>query len=213
MASLLLVGLSYAEVPDSYQNSGSNNISYDLAAKFYAGVNLGYSALTDNTVNIAGNSTSLNNDRFAVGFFGGYKFNDYISIEANVERFGNLKDKGKTSTFPLAYNASLYQLSIDGILGYPIHTGFEYTVSVYGKAGYGVNMTDYYYNANDGAVIRSGSTIKGAYNIGLGLNVDLRSNFSTRIGYTYYQTHYPLPNFGNNHGAHVMLWDLYYNFS
>ncbi|MCB1827673.1 MAG: outer membrane beta-barrel protein [Coxiellaceae bacterium] len=213
VSSLLLAGLTYADVPDRYQNSGSNNISYDLPSKFYAGINLGYSALTDNTVTIAGNSTRLNSDGFAWGFFGGYKFNDYISIEANALRLGELKDKGSSSAFPLAYNASLYQLSLDGILSYPIHAGYQYTLSVYGKAGYGVNITDYHYNANNGAVTKSGNSIRGAYNVGLGLNVDLRSNISARIGYTYYQTHYPLPGCGSNHGAHVVSLGLYYNFS
>ncbi len=213
IASLLLVGLAYAEGPDRYQNSGSNNISYDLPSKFYAGVNLGYSALTDNTVTISGSHTSLDSHGFALGFFGGYKFNETISIEANAMRLGKLKDKGGSSAFPLTYNASLYQLSLDGILSYPIHSGYQYTLSVYGKAGYGVNITDYHYNANNGAVTQSGNSIRGAYNVGLGLNVDLRSNVSARISYTYYKTHYPLPGFGSHHGAHVVSLGLYYNFS
>ena len=213
ISGMLLMAQAYADVPDPYQNSGSNNISYDLASKFYAGLNLGYSAFTDDTVTVSGNSASIDSDSMDYGLFGGYKFNNYLSVEANFQRLGKLKDNGGSSTLPLSYSASIYNLSLDGIVSYPVLSGYQYTASLYGKAGYGFNFTNYKYNANNGADSRSGSLNKGAYNFGLGVNVDLRSNVSARIGYTYYQAHYPLPGNGSSHGANVFTLGLYYNFS
>ncbi len=212
ISSLLVVELTDADGPDRYQNSGSNNIAYDLPSKFYVGVNLGYSALSDNTLTIAGSSTCLNSDGFAWGAFGGYTFNDTISIEVGVGRLGKLKNNGSSSVFPLTYQVSLYQFSLDALSSYSIHVGYQYTFSIYGKAGYGVNLTDYRYNANNGAVAQSGNRMRGEYNVGLGLHIDFCSNISARIGYTYYQTHYPLPGSGSHHGAHVVLLGVYYNF-
>lgn len=213
ISGILIIAQAYADVPDAYQNSGSNNISYDLPSKFYAGINLDYSVFSDNTVIVSGRSANIDSNAMDFGLFGGYKFNKYFSVEANYQRLGKLKDNGGSSTLPLSYSATISNLSFDGIVSYPVMSGYQYTASLYGKAGYGFNFTSYKYNANNGADSRSGSVNKGAYNFGLGLNVDLRSNVSARVGYTYYQAHYPLPGNGSGHSANVFTLGLYYNFS
>lgn len=210
--SLLLMTPAYAEVPDPYQNSGSNNIAYDLPSKFYMGFNVGYSALTEKSVTVSGKSTTIEDNALDFGLFGGYQFNRYLNIEANFQRLGTLKESSGSSTLPLSYQASLYNLSLDGIIHYPFLSRYQYTVSFYGKAGYGFTFTRYQYDADNGADRRSGAINRGAYQIGLGFTVDLRSNVSARLGYTYYQTQYPLPGHGSSHGANVLTLGFYYNF-
>lgn len=213
IAGLLIIAPAYAGVPDAYQNSGSNNISYDMPSKFYAGLNLGYSTFGDNTVTVSGSSVNVDSNSMDFGLFGGYKFNNHFSIEANVQRLGKLKNNGGSSTLPLSYSATVFNLSLDGVVSYPVMSGYQYTASLYGKAGYGFNFTSYKYNTNNAVDSRSGNVNKGAYNFGLGLNVDLRSNVSARVGYTYYQAHYPLSGNGGSHRANTFTLGLYYNFS
>lgn len=215
ITSVLSIGIlqAYADgVPDPYQNGGSNNIAYDLSSKWYAGGSLGYSLLGDNTVTYSNQSTSVDSNSMNFGLFGGYKFNNYFSLEANFQRLANLKNKG-SSPFPFSYSADVYNLSLDGLVSYPVVSSYQYTASLYGKAGYGMNFTNYNYNVNNGADKQSGNLNHGAYNFGLGVNIDFRSNISARIGYTYYQAFYPLPGNGNNHNANVFTLGIYYNFS
>ncbi len=207
----LLMGLSggaYADMPDPYQNSGSNNIAYDVASKFYAGGIVGLTSFSDGTTTVNSQSVKLNTSSINVGAFAGYKLNSNFAFEANFLRLGKVSDKGGQG---LSYSSSLYNLSADILASYPIISRYEYALSLYGKVGYGINFinTDY---SGSGVTSVSSSTMKGAINAGVGINLDLRSNISARIGYTYYQAQYPLPD-GQGHAANVFTLSLYYNFA
>lgn len=208
---VLMAGGYAADLPDVYQNSGSNNLSYDLSSKFYAGLTVGDSAFSDNTVTESGKSVDVSSHSMNIGFFGGYKFNDYMGIESVFQRLGKLHDRGGSSACPL-YRASIGNLSLDGVVSYPVLSGYQYTASLYAKAGYGLNFTRYTYHANARADRHTGRLNQGAYNLGVGLNVDWRSNISVSIGYTYYQANYPLPGNGHGHAAQVLAVGVYYNF-
>lgn len=146
------------------------------------------------------------------GLFGGYKFNNYFSLEANFGRLAHIKNQG-SPPFPLSYSADVYNLSLDGLVSLPVISGYQYTAGLYGKAGYGMDFTNYSYNVNNGVDKQSSTLNHGAYNVGLGINVDCRSNLSARLGYTYYQTFYPLPGNGKSHNANVFTLGIYYNFA
>jgi OOP family OmpA-OmpF porin len=213
IAACFVGALAYADTPDPYQNSATNNISYDLSSKFYAGANIGYGMFSGDSVTVSGNKANIDANSIDFGLFTGYKINRNFAVEANFQRLGKLTDKGGSSSLPLSYNATIYNLSADVIASYPIDQEFDYTVSIYGKGGYGINFTNYDYNANNGAAQDSGNMDKGAYNFGLGVNLDFRSNISARLGYTYYQVHYPLPGHSSNNSASIFSLGLYYNFS
>ncbi len=202
---------AYAALPEDIQNKGSNNIAYDLPSKFYVGTSVGYTSFNDHTIAISGAHTHLDNQSINYGIFGGYKFNDYLSAEVRGQRLGTLTAHQRQAPIPLSYKAWVDNVSLDAILSYPVFTGYHYTTSVYGKAGYGINVANFHYHVNHDVLFQSSSSTDGAYNAGLGLNVDLRNNLSARLGYTYYQALYPLPGNGYEHGAHVFSLGLYYN--
>jgi opacity protein-like surface antigen len=205
---------AYAEIPDSSQSSMINNLAYDVISKFYFGANTNYSVLTEDKVKVSGNTAKITNNQLGFGIFSGYKFNDYVALEVNFQRFAQIRDDdGGSNSLALTYDATIYNLSADLLLNYPVFIKYFYTISVFAKGGYGLNFTDYKYNAGNGLDVDSGNFNNGAYNFGLGVNIDLRSNISLRLGYTYYQTYYPLPGDSNNHGSHVFSFDLYYNIN
>ena len=212
--SVLSIGVIqvYAQAPDPYQNRGSNNIAYDLISKWYMGGNLGISLLSDNTATSSNQNTSVDANSMDFGAFGGYTFNAYFSLEANVQRLAHINDNSH-SAFSHSYRADVYNLSLDGLVSYPVISGYQYIASLYGKAGYGMNFTHYRYNVNDSADKQSGNLNRGAYHFGLGVNVDFRSNISARVGYSIYQAFYPLPGMGNWHYANVLTLGMYYNFA
>lgn len=215
ITSVLCIGMlqAYADdVPDPYQNSGSNNIAYDLPSKWYVGGNLGYSILSDNTVTSSNQNTRVDSNSMDFGLFGGYKFNHYFSLETNFERLAHIKNK-RYSPFLLSYSANVYNLSLEGLVSYPVISSYQYTASLYGKAGYGINFTNYSDHVDFGATKQSGNLNQGAYNFGLGVNVDFRPNISARLDYTYYQAFYSLPGHGKAHNANVFTLGMYYNFT
>ncbi len=217
IGGLLSVGIiqAYADVPDSYQNDTSNNIAYDVSSKFYLGANIGYSLLNDSSITLPYQTTTLHDSSPAFGFFGGYKFNDYFSLEANLERLAVIRnnDSDASQVIPMSYHATVNNISIDGILSYPFITDYSYTESLYGSAGYGLNLTNYTYNLNDGSPPVSDSLRHSAYNLGLGVNLDFRSNISARLGYNYYRTYYPVLSDNDKHGTNVFTIGIYYNFA
>ena len=99
------------------------------------------------------------------------------------------------------------------IASYPIVKRFNATIALFAKAGYGLNLTHYDYTSGDDQLQDSGSLNKGAYNAGMGINLDFRSNFSVRLAYSYYQAHYPLPGHGTSHNENLLTLGLYYNFN
>ena len=202
----------YADIPDPNQNSGLNNIAYDLKSKMYIGMDLSYPFFDDTNVNFLNQTRSLSNNSVYFGFFAGYKVNNYFAAELNYLKIGELQN-GNSSLFPLSYDAKIYNVSLDALASYPFIIKSQYKVSVFGKAGYGVNITKYNYNLDNGYSIDSGSLNHGAYNIGLGLNFDFSSNISTRFEYDYYQAYYPIPNGVSTHNPSVLVLGLYYNFS
>ena len=202
----------YADIPDTNQNSGLNNIAYDLKSKMYIGMDLSYPFFDDTNVNFLHQTRSLSNNSVYFGFFAGYKVNNYFAAELNYLKIGELQN-GNSSLFPLSYDAKIYNVSLDALASYSFIIKSQYKVSVFGKAGYGVNITKYNYNLDNGYSIDSGSLNHGAYNIGLGLNFDFSSNISTRFEYDYYQAYYPMPNGVSAHNPSVLVLGLYYNFS
>jgi len=200
---------SIAGVPDPYQNTGSNNIAYDVPEKFYAGALLSYNVMSERSVAILGQQVTLHSQPIGAGLLAGYKFNPYVSVEMRIQSLGGLK----TKTLPLCYySAAINTISISGLLSYPIYSHYAYTVSVFGDAGYGLNMTHYNYNAGNGLLQSHDELNKGAYHVGFGVNVDWRNNISARFSYDYHQVRYPLPTLGTLHGAHVLAGAIYYNF-
>lgn len=202
----------YADIPDANQNSGSNNIAYDVKSKMYIGMDLSYPFFDDTDVNYLNQTSGLENNSVYFGFFAGYKVNNYFSAELNYLKIGELQNSN-SSPFPLSYDSKIYNVSLDALVSYPFFTKNLYKVSFFGKAGYGLNITKYNYNLDNGYSINSGSSNHGAYNIGLGLNLDFSSNISTRFEYDYYQAYYPIPNGVSTHNPSVLVLGLYYNFS
>ncbi len=213
LSSTLFVTQVFADVPDVYQNSGSNNIAYELPSKFYIGINLDLSNFTDSTINFGGLSNTVDSQAFGIGITGGYQINPYISVEVSLRRLGKLNTNSSAGPFPLMYKTRINNISFDAVLTYPLIRKDDYTVSVYGKGGYGLNFTRYNYNINNGSLIRSGNINHGAANGGIGVKVDLQTNISARIGYTYFQVRYPLPGNLSHQGDHVFGLDLMYNFA
>lgn len=209
--AMTIISLAYADQPDSYQNSSSNNIAYDVTSKFYLGANVAKSYFDSSDLAFNNQLISLDNSSFGYGFFIGYKFNSYFALEGNFQRLGKVTQEF-TATHPVNYDASIYNFSANILLAYPIISHYHYTISPYAQLGYGYNFTAYQYTLNRNQPEISGNLNKGAYNAGLGFNVDFRSNFSTRLGYTRYQAYYPLLANGNQHAANVFTLGIYYNF-
>jgi len=210
---MIVILLSYADVPDPLQNSSVNNLAYDSVSKFYLGGLLGASFFSNKTFRIGNNSADLSANQFVWGGFLGYKFNEYIALETAFQKLGKLFLNHSFTTFLNSYSANLYNGSIDLLLSYPVLNEYSYTASLYAKGGYGLNDTPYEYTAFNNALSRSDTLVKGAYNAGLGFNVDFRSNLSTRLEYSLYQVHYPLLDNNTSHHAQVLSVGLYYNFS
>lgn len=203
-----LVTQAYADVPDTDQNSGSNNIAYDLPNKWYMGVSFGYTLFLADTMTINSQSETLNGNGFNFGMLGGYKFNDYVALEMNIGQLGHITNSSNSS---FTYDARVDNPSIDLLGSYPVFSGYHATTSIFVQAGYGIAVTSY--SSNTQALIGNASTqVTGSYNAGIGLNIDLRSNISVRVSDSYVQANYALVVEGSDHGANVLTLALYYNF-
>ncbi len=204
-----------SQTPDPYQNSGYQNISYDIKSKFYAGVLGGVGFFTTDQYTVATTtgtaSASLNSTAVNFGIFAGYKFNDYFSLELAGNRLGSLDGSGSLGTNSFDYSASIYNLNANLLAMYPVISSYGYTISPYIRGGYGVNFTPY--DQTVGGASESGTLIRGAFNVGLGVNVDFRSNISARLEYQYYQVAYDAGENGtDNHGINIFNLAVYYNF-
>lgn len=203
-----LVCQSYADAPDMSQNSGSNNIAYDLPNKWYMGTSFGYTYFLTDTMTINAQSETLNANVFNFGVLGGYKFNDYVALEMDIVQLGCITNSSNSG---FTYDARVDNASVDLLGSYPVLSGYQTTTSIFVQAGYGIDVTSY--SSNTQAVIDNVSTqVTGSYNAGIGLNVDLRSNISIRLSDSYVQAHYASTGEGSNHGANVVTLALYYNF-
>ena len=184
---------------DVQQNSGSNNVSYDLPSKFYAGLDGGLSVYSN-----------INETHPALGAFFGYKFNDYFGLELNFLYPGAIGKSAGVNLPPL-YTGDFYIISADVVASYPIIPRNNYTVSLFAIGGYGACTSNYQYSVSNGTV--RNSITEGAFNAGLGVNLDLRANVSFRAAYIYQQVRYPNPVFNSNSwGDNLFQFGVYYNF-
>jgi len=200
---LLMMSIhSYADIPDFYQNSGSNNIAYDVPSKFYFGANLGASWMNHHKKWIDQKKlTESNNKSTLLGFLGGYKWNEFMAIELNVDRLGRMTE---TISKTIDYRASLYQFNIAALISYPLIRSYHSIFGIFGRVGYG--LQDYRKRYSDHHNFEN--HYHGAYHVGFGLNLDLRSDISLRISDTYYQ----VPGHHQRHSINVLGCSLYYNF-
>lgn len=204
-------GDEFSQTPDPYQNSGYQNISYDVKSKFYAGATGGIGLLTASQYTEGTNAVDLSDFAFNYGIFAGYKFNDYFAVELAGNRLAGIDGDGQLGSNNFNYSAAIYNINANVLGMYPVYSSYYVTVSPYLRAGYGVNFTPF--DMTNGNETTSTTLVRGGYNAGAGVNVDFRFNVSMRLEYDYYQVAYNLGDNGtNNHGLNTLNLGLYYNF-
>lgn len=202
-ASAFLQVVYADEMPD-YLQRGSTNIAYDNVAKTYVGASFDYNMASRADLSANGQSTILSNDTQGYGIFVGRRWSNFYSMELGLDYLG------KTNADGASYVAQPFNLHIDIIGSYPVLTSFNQTISLFAKAGYGLAMS--YYNYNYANVSDSGMIYRGAYDLGVGINWDWRSNMSIRLGYTLTQVYYPTIAGSSKHSLARAEIGLYYNF-
>ena len=201
---LMLIGpvISWADIANGnidLSQQGGANVSYDLPSKWYAGIDGGLSIYTN-----------ISEAHPGVGAFFGYKFNEYFAMELDYQFPGNIGTSAGNN-LPPGYRGTFNIVSAELSPMYPVIKHFEYTISVFAIGGYGICFSNYQYQSINGQVENSYSD--GAFNAGLGSNLDLRSNVSIRLMYLYQQVRYPNPMLGaNSYGDNEINVGIYYNF-
>ena len=115
-----LITPAYADAPDTDQNSGSNNIAYDLPNKWYAGLSFGYTYFLADTITINSQSETLSVNGINFGVLGGYKFNDYVALEMDAYQLGHITSSSNNSSQSFSYDARVDNASVDLLGSYEL---------------------------------------------------------------------------------------------
>lgn len=210
LTTLLFVEAVSADTPDVWQNQGSNNYAFDVPAKFYVGGSFGQSFwLNRKLLSQSSQMVKLPSTSLLMGLFTGYRLNHHVAIETEFSRLGQWRIKNQALAFK--ERASIYQASIDAILSEPIWRTPNTRTSLSFKAGYGVGLTHERMTFGDQST--SGNSLHGIYRLGLGVQVDWRSNVSVRLFDTYSPVYYNSPGGRSLHHVNQVTLGLYYNFT
>ena len=121
----------------------SNPVLFATSVGAYAGLGLGVSKIDD-----FNDALSITNGGFAARVFGGYKFNDYLGLEANYAHLN--KQNFVIAEYPwINFDYKLSALSLIGKLYLPLNERFNINFSLGGAQMFtSVDATSIYSNNN-----------------------------------------------------------------
>ncbi len=188
---LLVVALSLATTGAFAQSSG-------FKPGFYAGAELGYAAVKDQSSDIASDlraalggtaSASQGNSIYDGRAFIGYKIIEYVDLEVGYSQSSNVNfnASGRTSggnAYTASGDVSLSGVDYSLLLRPSISSGFN---NLFFRAGgtYLTQKTTVTASANGNSASGTTNTSGSGYLLGLGYDLPISKDFDVRAAYTY----------------------------